>query len=737
VRQGIVASDTDYDRRARDTTCVAHISTKPTAAGTDGLDIVRLLSQYRPFERGGAGPREAQEDLLLAALAEAGGSCASPVELRDYVHALCKVDLHQAEVDRALGQLIRESRIVRKDGALCLSGVQAERGEATARESRENAATAIAEWRAFVAASWPGLTGEQLDILEGQLRTFLLQVARRHGAEAATVLYPDDPEVDRRYDELEKAGLGYVEPVTDPEVAVVQAAALSHFIRHPSNAQKEFLGRTLNTAYFLSVLSIDPAAAALVRDIASGQIVFLDTNFIYRVLGIQGPRHLRAARTILDTTKEVGYRCCVTPWTIEEFKRSLERARDHVNRYPVPSSEYAALLADATSDEDFVTAYWQQARDSPIKIDDFYAHWREVEVHLQSLGVEIHTDGCAAIEAQTDAVTDEISILGKALAAKPKPGKAPANSYRHPELLAHDVQHRLLIRRLRGAGNRTFANGGYWFLTFDSVLPRYDHQARRGTSEILPFCVSAGAWFQIVEAFRPKTEDVLSTLADLLASPYVRYRRTLSKAAAEDVVARVRLHKGGNPDLAARIMMNSIFVKEIEATEPDSAERVERIDNAIVAAAQQAQEDARRAQEAAERERRGAQMAREQSRTELHEAQAKHADELQRTSDQAEQAREADRKRHEKELAAQAEEREAEARQLQEDAATEIKAERESRLKAERRLRGFVAAVLAICVAVVLVLAVGVDQAWAVAVIIFTMFGFVAALDQLWIRRQR
>ena len=105
----------------------------------------------------------------------------------------------------------------------------------------------------------------------------------------------------------------------DRDVEEIQEAALAHFLRHPSDPQKQFLGQNLNTAYFLSVLSIDPEAAALVREIASGQVVFLDTNFVYRVLGIQGPRHVRAARTILDTTKGVGYRCCVTPWTVEEF----------------------------------------------------------------------------------------------------------------------------------------------------------------------------------------------------------------------------------------------------------------------------------------------------------------------------------------------------------------------------------------------------------------------------------
>jgi hypothetical protein len=53
----------------------------------------------------------------------------------------------------------------------------------TAAESRDNAAKAIEEWRRHVVATWPGLSGAQLDQLELQLRSFLLQILRRHGAE--------------------------------------------------------------------------------------------------------------------------------------------------------------------------------------------------------------------------------------------------------------------------------------------------------------------------------------------------------------------------------------------------------------------------------------------------------------------------------------------------------------------------------------------------------------------------
>lgn len=685
-----------------------------------GLSVVRALSQYRPFERGGAGAREAQEDLLLAGLAESGGSCASPSELGENVRSLFRVDLHQAEVDRALGQLIKDGRVARQSGAYALSSAERERLDAVAGESRDTAARAFEEWRSYLVDSWPGLSGGQLDQLERQLRSFLLQVLRRHGAEATALLYPDDPESESRFAELEAAGFGYLDGA-DAAVEAVQEAALSHFIRHPSEVQKQFLGQNLNTAYFMSVLSIDPEAAALVRQIAGGQWVYLDTNFVYRVLGVQGPRYVRATRTILETTRQVGYRCCVTPWTVEEFKRSLDRARAYLHRYPVPGSEYAALLADATSDEDFVTAYWRQVKDAPVKIDDFYSHWREVEVHLEGLGIEVRPEGCAAIENQVDIVTDEVTVLAKAL----------HGGYRHPDLLTHDVQHRLLVRRLRGAGNRTFANGGYWFLTFDSVLPRYDHQARRGTTETLPFCVSAGSWFQIIEAFRPKTDDVLQSLADLLASPYVRYRRTLSKDAAQAVVARVQLYEGGDVNLAARIMMNSALVKEIEETEADSEERIERIDDAIVGAAKQAQEDARAAQRDAETERQRAKEAQERSAADLRDAEARHADDLARAESKALD----EQQRHEHDLASREALHRAEIDRVRAEADTETERERVARIETRNRLRLLVATIVCTAVAVVLLLAVGAQEAWAIALVVFVVLGAAAAIDQLWIRR--
>jgi hypothetical protein len=225
------------------------------------------------------------------------------------------------------------------------------------------------------------------------------------------------------------------------------------------------------------------------------------------------------------------------------------------------------------------TSPFQPSWDEPgLKVDDFLAYYEEAETHLAARGAEVRREGCEAV-----AILEHVTHGGR---------------QRPLKTLEHDAKHRLLIEKRRGDANRTFATAGCWFLTFDTVLPRYDNYARRGTSDV-PFCVSAGAWFQVVEAFKPKSEDLGQALADMLASPYVRYRRTLSKESAQAIVARTHLHTDGSPELAARVFMNTAAVDEIEtASTPE--DQAEKIDSALLAAAKEMQEEARRAKEQAD-----------------------------------------------------------------------------------------------------------------------------------------
>lgn len=696
----------------------ASIPRPMTEPGAQTLAAVRRLDQYRPFEKGGATSREAVDELVLIFLAENDGRVSSIEECVDIGKTLFTVDLHEVEVARALQDLIKAARVEKNDGFRLTKGEQ-NRLEGVAQESADCRDQAIQEWRGYLLEQWPGLNEGQLQQLESDLDRFLCQVLYRQGSEAALLLYPDLPEAQAAYEELENMGVDFLPNIADPEVRAIRSIAFSHLIRRPTDTQKRWLGQQLNTTYFWRVISIDPEGARLIRELATGQRVYLDTNMVYRLLGVQGPRYVRPAETIVKTTQEVGYECCVTSWTVREFRASLKRAAEFLKLYPLPTDEYSDLLAEATSDDDFVTAYWRRVKDSGLKVQDFVAHFEEVESNLEHFGIRVVDDACKAVEDEPEAIENQTSILSRVLLGR----------YRSPEPIAHDVKHRLLIKRLRGSSDRRFANAGFWFLTFDSVLPRYDVHARREDGSTLPFCVSAGSWFQIVEGFRPKTDDSLQLLADLLASPYVRYHRELSKDAAQAIAARVALHKGGDPRLAARIMMNSALTEEIEAAEGE--ERTVLIDKAIVAAAQQAQDDARDAQLAAESARQEARAAGDEARRKVQEAEHQHAAELRDKDERIKAARRDETERAEKRLADERRKHD-EAVQVEKERsdAAEVDAQRQRRLN--RRL---ITAGAAIAVAILGILALGPSSFWAVVLVVAVLVGLWAAAEQWWIQK--
>jgi hypothetical protein len=293
----------------------------------------------------------------------------------------------------------------------------------------------------------------------------------------------------------------------------------------------------------------------------------------------------------------------------------------------------------------------------------------------------------------------------------------------------------LLIEKRRGDANRSFATAGSWFLTHDSVLPRYDNLARRGTSD-LPFCVSAGSWFQVVEAFNPKSGDLGQTLADMLASPYVRYRRTLSKEGAQAIVARTSLYTSGTPDLAARVFMNSAAVEEIERA-TSSEDQVEKIDNALIAAAGEVREEARLAKEQADAQRERARLAEAAAEAKGRQAEQDRQSAIERERALRDEAVRAEAARGEEALkkeAARARDQIAstEARHREEVDAANSRAKHEAamRRRTRRRMRLTTAVAIGLLLFVLLGLSIGLDTAWSYAVGAGVLLGLGAAVDQ-------
>jgi NCAIR mutase (PurE)-related protein len=530
-----------------------------------GLDnAVRRLAQYRPFADNGQSLHAVLRDLVLSAAMVEDGGFSSLAAAQAGIRDLWGIEVEIHELRDVVAMLAVEGRCVQATGGFRLTEQTVEELEAVAAQSSAVEETAFAQWDSTVRDMEPDLTDDDLQALGEDLRMWLAQVISRHGAESALMLYPENPRAQKLFDDIEQLGLDFLPP-REGCAGQVRDRAFSLFVKRPSAEQRVYLAGLLNTSFHMNVLTIDPDAGALVQESVAGHRLYLDTNFLYALLGLSSATEALSAGRVMELSRKLGYEIAVTPWTIEELRSSLRASQQRVQRNPLPRRELAELMVASSGGEGFVRGFWIAYRDRGTQPNDFFEYFAQIETLLEEHDIRCIAEGCIAVDRNQAAIDEQLAVLDEF-----------TSGFRDQRVREHDVKHRLLVERLRGDGHIRFSNARYFFLTRDSRLPRYAMAGPRRKSVSMPFCVSASAWLQVMRAFIPRTDDFDQSLVDLLASPYIRRRGGLSPVAVEEVVGRVDQFEGATPKLASRVLADTALVNDIERAKPADREAIIR-----------------------------------------------------------------------------------------------------------------------------------------------------------------
>jgi len=551
------------------------------------------IAQFRPFGDGKIEVAFARRQFVLAAASENGGALESVEDCQEACRILWNLELDRDEVDTELRQLVRVGKLKRRPshGYFMAPDTQVEYRE-KARGSELTEEQALAEWIIAVRAMEPGLSDGQLQALKQDLVAWVQQVIARHGMEAALVLYPEHAQ-DRTEEFLAQVkahGCDFL-PEREEPIRGIREKALYLFLRNPTNAQRSYLANLMTTAYLMAVFTIDPEAHEIVKQLTKGQVIYLDTNIVYDVLNLSGPRKYMSIKRILELTRKLGYEIRVTPWTVAEMKHSVRKAREELSKTALPPKALADLAAEAAGDDGFLTAYWRKYKETGVRPEDFFDLHEQIEGLLQEADIAIDGEGCLAVDRDEDGIAGRVGLLATIPGGSSKP---------HP-VMEHDAKHRLLVERLRGEGDRRFSNAGYWFLTDDSVLIPYAQEQKADPRQI-PFAVSLSAWTHIVRSLSPRTEDYEQTLVDLLDSPAVRPKGIVSSATVSEVLGRVdMLVKDSTEEIATRMLLDRAVMAEAEKRSGSSRDRF--VDGLIEEKGSELERELQEIRDAAERER--------------------------------------------------------------------------------------------------------------------------------------
>jgi hypothetical protein len=506
------------------------------------------------------------EDLVLAAAAINDGHLDSIFECKLAFADLWGLEVEIDELRPVIKDLIERKRMEKQGNGFRLSAEVLGLLNARARQWDETEDRAFREWELAVRTLRPGVSEEDMRLLRCDLREWLHEIIVRHGAEAAMLLYPEQERARRFFQEVDARGFEKL-PEHDVELCALREKALPLFIRGPTPDQRRFLAGLLNTSFYMCVLTIDPAAKNLVQEQMKGRRIYLDTNFLYAVLGAAPPDEVYSSRRLVKLCRELGFELAITPWTMNELRTSIGRARRAIEEQrQFIRPELAETMLRVSGDKGFSRFFWQAYNEKRTRPADVFDRLEHFDTELDRYDLKEVTESCEAIARQEERIRDYASLL---------------NSERWPDqkdwvVLEHDAKCRLLVEQLRGAGNMRVSNARYWFLTYDGKLPRF---ARRvpdnGDPEPeLPFCVSPSAWVQIIRALTPRTEDFETTVVDLLTSPFVGYRRAVDPAVVQEVVGRIDHYDDASPETALAVLTDTAKVQEIEqavSTEDENA----------------------------------------------------------------------------------------------------------------------------------------------------------------------
>ena len=530
------------------------------------------LAQYQPYRDGGASREETFRQMVCPVLMEAGGQVACASDLQDAFKTLYGVEVDPDELKEWLEHLESKGAIERTGAAIVVSQ-RAHKLLEEARVTEEALAQAArSEWRASLVTIEPALIDEELDDLEGDLDQLIAWVVAYHGAEAAVVLFPEQERSLALRQTLRSKTDAL--PRRSKELDEVRRRGLEQFFQAPTENQRRYLAGRLDFGFFATVGTLRPEGAAAVREELVGQRLYLDTNVMIGAFGLAGRDTNQSVKRLLDLTKGLGVELAVTSRTLEEFRHSLERAKDQIVSRGLPSRRYAGVLQHAAREFGGVSlleGYYESYGEFGSAPDDWFRRASQFEPALDELGIAIEDEGLdAVLKTEGPRINDYVVLINREAAFR-------SRRARDDLPMQHDAIHRALIERLRGEGQRRFGTAQYWFLTEDKVLPRFGQLALEGEAPPnVPFCISGAAWRQIARCFTPRTEDYDQTITDLLASPYLRFGKARDLAEVQQAVSRISTLLGENasPTVVAAAVNDETLEAAAGADTPDAQDKI-------------------------------------------------------------------------------------------------------------------------------------------------------------------
>jgi len=307
-----------------------------------------------------------------------------------------------------------------------------------------------------------------------------------------------------------------------PEICQGIRAAIIEFIDPKNQDTRSYILRQLNAYFFLEAGNLgEDTLQALTKTMGSTPsfTVFVDTNFLFSMLGLHENPSNEAAQSLINLIKllsaKVKVKLYVSPATIDETRGVLEYYTQFLGDLQLGPN--LANVASASDLSGFTQKFAEECKKAgrPLKAEDYFKPYTTDLIRiLKTKGIELFNQ---KIE---NYLTDQrvITSLNEQVEFEKKRFKERAKSYKE---LKHDIVlwYFVLDRRPERIESPLEANS--WIVTVDFRFLGFDGYKRNDTPHKIPVCVHPATLIQMLQFWVPRTTEFEEAILGNLRLPFL------------------------------------------------------------------------------------------------------------------------------------------------------------------------------------------------------------------------
>ncbi len=283
---------------------------------------------------------------------------------------------------------------------------------------------------------------------------------------------------------------------------------INNFLNWDNNEKNKAIFNIVNYSIEYCIISNRDKDSEMYFEALKNKVFYLDTNIIFRAIGIHGPNYLKRIKTFLTKCLETNQKLHISKNTEDEFFRTIDSQIDNIKKFHKRKINPNLFQLISDNDDMYVLYYeWKKNKPSS-KIYLFRAFvYAKYEEFIKEYEIEI--DDVNVINAESEEDQQKLDLYTKDISLFKN------HLFEENEIdptAKHDAINILICEKRRSNANTRLSETKYFITSTDKTLRSWDSQR----NDLIPVVLHPSEWLGLILRFISRSNDEFKSFVSFL-----------------------------------------------------------------------------------------------------------------------------------------------------------------------------------------------------------------------------